>query len=175
MVVKKFLLLTLATFVLSVALVGTAFAACAVATGEKKPDIVEVAKTATNFTTLLKALEAAGLVDALKGEGPFTVFAPIDEAFAKIPEEELQAILEDKEKLQSILTYHVVPGKVLARDVKDGLQLTTLQGSPIVFYVKGDTVSVNEAKIIATDIEASNGVIHVIDTVLVPAACPPSP
>ncbi|MCS7243072.1 MAG: fasciclin domain-containing protein [Candidatus Caldatribacterium sp.] len=174
MVAKKYLLFLAVSFVLSATLASNALAAC-VAARETKPNIIEVAKTATNFTTLLKALETAGLVNVLKSEGPFTVFAPIDEAFAKIPEEELKALLEDKEKLKAVLTYHVVAGKVLLKDMKDGLQLKTLQGNPVIFYVRGDTIRVNEAKIIATDIEAKNGVIHIIDTVIVPGACPPSP
>lgn len=175
MVARRTALLLVLLSVFSVVFASSALAACAAAPKAEKPDIVEVAKNAGNFTTLLKALEAAGLVDALKAEGPFTVFAPTDEAFAKIPEEELKALLEDKEKLQSVLLYHVVPGKVLSKEVADGLQLTTLQGSPIIFYVRDNIVSVNEAKIVALDIEAANGIIHVIDTVITPPQCPPSP
>lgn len=155
-----------ATLVLVLTL-GVAFAGSKA--GDKdKPDIVDTAVAAGNFTTLVKAVEVAGLVEALKGEGPFTVFAPNDEAFAKIPEETLNALLEDVEKLKAILLYHVVSGKVLAKDVKDGLSVDTLLGKPVNFSVKDDVVKINDATIIATDILAKNGVIHVIDTVILP-------
>jgi uncharacterized surface protein with fasciclin (FAS1) repeats len=129
-------------------------------------DIVETAVAAGNFTTLATALQAAGLVDTLKGPGPFTVFAPTDEAFAAIPKDQLDAILADKAKLTSVLTFHVVPGKVMAADVKAG-PVTTVQGSPLTIATT-DGVTVNGARVTATDITASNGVIHVIDRVVLP-------
>jgi len=130
-------------------------------------DIVDTAVAAGDFKTLAAALTAAGLVDTLKGPGPFTVFAPTDEAFAKIPQGTLDKLLADKATLTKVLTYHVVPGKVMAADVKPG-QVTTAEGSPITITVDGSAVKVNDATVTKTDIEASNGVIHVIDTVLVP-------
>jgi uncharacterized surface protein with fasciclin (FAS1) repeats len=129
-------------------------------------DIVDTAVGAGSFKTLATALGAAGLVDTLKGKGPFTVFAPNDEAFAKIPKADLDALLKDKAKLTAVLTYHVVPGKVMAADVKAG-KVKTVQGSDLTITTsKG--VMVNNAKVIKTDIVADNGVIHVIDTVLMP-------
>jgi uncharacterized surface protein with fasciclin (FAS1) repeats len=129
-------------------------------------DIVETAVAAGNFKTLATALTAAGLVDTLKGPGPFTVFAPTDEAFAKVPKADLDALLKDKAKLTAVLTYHVVPGKVMASDVKAG-QVKTVQGSEITVTTK-DGVMVDNAKVTATDIAADNGVIHVIDSVIMP-------
>ncbi len=134
-----------------------------------KADIVDTAIAAGSFTTLATALTEAGLIETLKSEGPFTVFAPTDEAFAKIPADELDAILADKELLTSILTYHVVAGKVMAADVVKLDSATTVQGSDIVIDVS-DGVKVNNANVVKTDIKSSNGVIHVIDTVLVPNA-----
>ena len=122
---------------------------------------------AGSFKTLATALGAAGLVDTLKGKGPFTVFAPTDEAFAKIPKADLDALLKDKAKLTAVLTYHVVPGKVMAKDVKAG-QVKTVQGSNITISTSYGDVSVNNAKVVKTDIVADNGVIHVIDTVIMP-------
>lgn len=132
-------------------------------------DIVDTAVAAGSFNTLATALTEAGLIDTLKGDGPFTVFAPTDEAFAKLPKDQLDAILADKELLTSILTYHVVSGKVLAADVVTLESATTLQGSDVMISTE-DGVSINNAKVIKTDIKTSNGVIHVIDTVLVPQA-----
>jgi len=129
-------------------------------------DIVDTAVGAGTFKTLATALGAAGLVDTLKGKGPFTVFAPTDEAFAKIPKADLDALLKDKAKLTAVLTYHVVPGKVMAADVKAG-KVKTVQGSEITISTTSG-VSVNNAKVIKTDIVADNGVIHVIDTVIMP-------
>ncbi len=132
-------------------------------------NIVETAIAAGNFTTLVAAVEAAGLVDALSGEGPFTVFAPTDEAFAALPEGTVEALLADPTgDLAQILLYHVISGKVMAADVTDGLEAETLQGSTVTFMVMADGVTINEANIVATDIEASNGVIHVIDSVILP-------
>ena len=132
-------------------------------------DIVDTAIGAGSFTTLVAAVEAAGLVDALKGEGPFTVFAPTDDAFAALPKETLDALLADPSgDLTQILLYHVVEGKVMAAAVTDGLEATTLQGSPVTFTAADGSVKINEATIVTTDIEASNGVIHVIDAVILP-------
>ena len=129
-------------------------------------DIVDTAVAAGNFKTLATALTAAGLVDTLKGPGPFTVFAPTDAAFAKVPKADLDALLKDKAKLTAVLTYHVVPGKVMAKDVKAG-QVKIVQGSMLTISTTGG-VMVDNAKVTATDIAADNGVIHVIDTVIMP-------
>lgn len=129
-------------------------------------DIVDTAVAAGNFKTLAAALQAAGLVDTLKGPGPFTVFAPTDEAFAKIPKADLDALLKDKAKLTAVLTYHVVPGKVMAKDVKAGM-VKTVEGSELTISTMGG-VMVDKAHVTATDIVADNGVIHVIDSVVVP-------
>ncbi|PND39457.1 hypothetical protein C1O66_19235 [Paucibacter aquatile] len=129
-------------------------------------DIVDTAVAAGNFKTLATALQAAGLVDTLKGKGPFTVFAPTDEAFAKVPKADLEALLKDKAKLTAVLTYHVVPGKVMAKDVKAG-KVKTVQGSELTIGTTGG-VTVDKAKVTATDIAADNGVIHVIDSVIMP-------
>jgi uncharacterized surface protein with fasciclin (FAS1) repeats len=129
-------------------------------------DIVDTAVAAGSFNTLATALKAAGLVDTLKGKGPFTVFAPTDAAFAKVPKADLDALLADKAKLTAVLTYHVVPGKVMAADVKAGM-VKTVQGSSITVSTAGG-VMVDKAKVTATDIVADNGVIHVIDSVIIP-------
>jgi uncharacterized surface protein with fasciclin (FAS1) repeats len=131
------------------------------------PTIVDIAVQAGSFKTLVQAVQAAGLVETLSGEGPFTVFAPTDEAFAQIPAETLQAVLADKEKLTAILTYHVVPGKLMAADVVRSTQLQTVQGQSITVSTEGG-VRVDNANVIQTDIEADNGVIHVIDQVIMP-------
>lgn len=130
-------------------------------------DIVDTAIAAGNFDTLVAAVQAADLVDTLKGEGPFTVFAPTDEAFDKIPKADLDALLADKEKLTEVLTYHVVAGKVMAADVADMSSAETVQGSSLAISTT-DGVKVDDATVVTTDIKASNGVIHVIDTVLMP-------
>ncbi len=130
-------------------------------------DIVDTAVDAGNFTTLVAAVEAAGLVETLKGEGPFTVFAPTDEAFAALPEGTVEGLLEDPEALAAILTYHVVPGAVMSGDLSDGMTATTVNGADVTISV-GDSVMVNEATVTTADIEASNGVIHVIDAVILP-------
>ena len=136
------------------------------ALGAQAKDIVDTAVGAGNFKTLATALGAAGLVDTLKGKGPFTVFAPTDAAFAKVPKADLDALLADKAKLTAVLTYHVVPGKVMAKDVKAG-KVKTVQGSEITVATAGG-VTVDGAKVSATDIVADNGVIHVIDSVIMP-------
>ncbi len=129
-------------------------------------DIVDTAVAAGDFKTLATALQAAGLVETLKGKGPFTVFAPTDAAFAKVPKDQLDALLKDKAKLTAVLTYHVVAGKVMAADVKAG-KVKTVQGSEITVSTTGG-VMVDNAKVTKTDIVADNGVIHVIDTVIIP-------
>jgi uncharacterized surface protein with fasciclin (FAS1) repeats len=136
-----------------------------VATAADK-DIVDTAQSAGSFNTLVVALKTAGLVETLKGKGPFTVFAPNDAAFAKIPKEQLDALLADKAKLTKVLTYHVVAGKVMAADVKAG-PVKTVEGSSLTISTTGG-VMVDKAKVIKTDIAASNGVIHVIDSVVMP-------
>lgn len=132
-------------------------------------DIVAVAASAGNFTTLVAAVKAAGLVETLQGPGPFTVFAPTDAAFAKLPAGTVESLLkpENKQKLASILTYHVVPGTVMAADVKT-MQAKTANGQSLDIQVTAGGVTVNGAKVTATDIAASNGVIHVIDSVVLP-------
>jgi uncharacterized surface protein with fasciclin (FAS1) repeats len=129
-------------------------------------DIVDTAVKAGSFNTLVTAVKAAGLVDTLKGPGPFTVFAPTDAAFAKIPKADLDKLLADKAALTKVLTYHVVPGKVMAKDVKAG-KVKTVQGGEITIATTGG-VTVDGAKVTATDVAADNGVIHVIDTVIMP-------
>jgi uncharacterized surface protein with fasciclin (FAS1) repeats len=133
-------------------------------------DIVDTAVAAGQFKTLASALDAAGLVGTLKGEGPFTVFAPTDEAFAKLPASTLEDLLkpENKDQLVAILTYHVVPGKVEAADVVKLDEAKTVNGKMVDIKVEGDTAMVNNAKVTKVDIPASNGVIHVIDTVIMP-------
>lgn len=137
---------------------------------EKQFDIVDTTLSAGNFSTLATALGAAGLIDALKKEGPFTVFAPTDDAFAKIPPQTLSELLqpENKQKLTAILTYHVVPGRVTAQDVANLNSATTLQGQTVKIS-KQDGVKINDAKVIAQNVEATNGIIHVIDSVLMPS------
>ncbi len=147
------------TLIASVIALGAVFSAQA-------KDIVDTAVAAGNFSTLATALKAAGLIDTLKGKGPFTVFAPTDAAFAKLPKADLDALLKDKAKLTAVLTYHVVPGKVMAADVKAG-QVKTVQGSSLTVSASMG-VMVDKAKVTATDIVADNGVIHVIDSVIMP-------
>jgi len=129
-------------------------------------DIVDTAVSAGNFKTLVTAIQAAGLVDTLKGPGPFTVFAPTDAAFAKIPKAKLDALLADKAALTKVLTYHVVSGKVMAADVKAG-KVKTVEGGEVTLATKGG-VTVDGAKVVKADVVASNGVIHAIDTVIMP-------
>jgi uncharacterized surface protein with fasciclin (FAS1) repeats len=130
-------------------------------------DIVDTAIEAKNFSTLLAAVKQAGLVDALKGNGPYTLFAPTDEAFAKIPQDKLQALLQNKEALTSVLTYHVIPASVTAEQVMNLKSAKTLQGQSISIDTSNG-VKVDNANVIKADIMASNGVIHVIDTVIMP-------
>ena len=133
-----------------------------------KKDIVDTAVAAGDFNTLVTAVKAAGLVETLKGEGPFTVFAPTDAAFAKVPTDTLNALLADKAALANVLTYHVVAGKVMAADVVKLTSAETVQGQAVSIEVKDGKVYVDGAQVVTTDIKASNGVIHVIDTVILP-------
>ena len=143
-----------------------------VAFNADRKDIVDTAVGAGSFKTLVAAVQAAGLVETLKGAGPFTVFAPTDEAFAKLPAGTVESLLkpENKEKLVAVLTYHVVPGKVMAADVVKLTEAPTVQGSKAKVKVADGTVMIDNAKVVKTDIETSNGVIHVIDAVILPPA-----
>ena len=136
----------------------------------KKSDIVDTAVANGNFTTLAAALEAGDLISTLKSEGPFTVFAPTDEAFAKLPDGTVEMLLmpENKDKLVAILTYHVVAGKVSAADVVTLNSATTANGSDVNINVRDDSVFINDSRVVMTDIRASNGIIHVVDTVILP-------
>lgn len=162
---KKIKVLSLIAIVAASQFLGTAVAA----TTDKAKDIVTVAASAGSFNTLVAAVKAAGLVETLQGEGPFTVFAPTDAAFAKLPAGTVEGLLrpENKEKLISILTYHVLAGKVMAADVKT-MKAKTVNGSSLTVNVVDGAVTVDAAKVVKTDIAASNGVIHVIDTVVLP-------
>ena len=137
---------------------------------EMKKDIVDVAAENGSFTTLVAAVKAAGLVDTLKGDGPFTVFAPTDEAFAALPEGTVEMLLkpENKDKLVAILTYHVVPGKIMAAEVMKLSSAETVQGEAVMVAIDDGNVIINTAKVVIPDVKASNGVIHVIDAVLLP-------
>ena len=156
----------IARFAAAAAVVTVLAGWAAPATAAEK-DIVDTAVAAGNFTTLARALDAAGLVGTLKGPGPFTVFAPTDEAFAKLPPGTLAALLADKAKLTQVLTYHVVPGKVMASDVVKLDSARTVQGQAVRISTAGG-VKVDDATVIRPDIQASNGVIHVIDAVILP-------
>jgi uncharacterized surface protein with fasciclin (FAS1) repeats len=144
--------------------------ATAETTASTPKDIVDTAVAAGSFNTLAQALTAAGLVETLKGDGPFTVFAPTDEAFAKLPDGTVETLLkpENKDKLVAILTYHVVPGKVTASEVVKIPSAKTVQGSDVAIKVTDGNVQINNATVVTADVIASNGVIHVIDTVLLP-------
>ena len=149
-------------------------AGSAVVRAQQPKDIVDTAVAAGSFKTLAAALQAAGLVETLKGKGPFTVFAPTDAAFAKLPKGTVEELLkpENKSKLTSILTYHVVPGSVMAAQVltMNGKEARTVNGQPVKITVNGSAVTVGAAKVVTTDIKASNGVIHVIDSVMLPVS-----
>ncbi len=153
----------------TISLVIAAFSVNAGHHGAKK-DIVDVAASNGSFNTLVAAVKAGGLVDTLKGDGPFTVFAPTDEAFAKLPEGTVEMLLkpENKDKLVVVLTYHVVPGKVMASDVVNLKGASTVQGQDIAINTQNGSVMVDNAKVLMTDVKASNGVIHVIDSVIIP-------
>lgn len=162
----------LAAGALAVALAGSAvaLAGSAVADDHDRADLVDTAVAAGQFETLVAAVQAADLVDTLQGEGPFTVFAPTDEAFAALPAGTLDELLmpENRERLQAILTYHVVSGKVMADDAMGLARAVTVQGQDLSITAENGSVRINEARVIQADIEASNGVIHVIDGVLLP-------
>ncbi|MGA9436027.1 MAG: fasciclin domain-containing protein [Roseobacter sp.] len=147
----------------------TAIAATSAFAGSANKDIVDTAVSAGTFETLVAAVSAADLVDTLKSEGPFTVFAPTDEAFAALPEGTVATLLlpENKDQLVAVLTYHVVPGKVMSTDLTDDMMAKTVQGSEIMIDLD-DGVKINEASVVTADIETSNGVIHVIDAVILP-------
>ncbi len=140
----------------------------AFADGHGQKDIVDTAVAAGSFETLVAAVQAAGLVETLKGDGPFTVFAPTDEAFAALPAGTVEALLEDTDALTAILTYHVVPGKVMSTDLSEGLMAATVEGSEVTITLANGPM-VDGANIVTPDIETSNGVIHVIDAVILPA------
>ena len=160
--------LTFGALALAASLTVPAFAGNTMkAANTKTADIVDTAVAAGSFKTLVTAVQAAGLVDTLKGTGPFTVFAPTDEAFAKLPPGTLDALLKDKEKLKAVLTYHVVAGKVTAADVVKIKSAKTVQGQSLKIDA-ANGVKVNSATVVKADVMASNGVIHVIDTVLIP-------
>ena len=153
--------------------IGVVAAALVVSTAQaQSKDVVDTAVAAGSFKTLAKALQAADLVDTLKGKGPFTVFAPTDEAFAKLPPGTLEDLLKpaNKDKLRRILTYHVVPGRVTAADVMKLTSAKAVSGDTIDIKATGGSVMVEDAKVIKTDVSASNGVIHVIDSVILPDA-----
>ena len=156
------------TFIALTSVAALSTASMAFAEGHSK-DIVDTAVEAGSFTTLVAAVEAAGLVETLKGEGPFTVFAPTDEAFAALPEGTVESLLlqENKDQLVAILTYHVVAGKVMSTDLTNEMMAPTVQGSELTIMTEGG-VTVNGANVVTADIKASNGVIHVIDAVLLP-------
>ena len=166
---KNFKSLFLAILLVSI----TGFAANAqtqMATKSKSVDIVDLAISQDNLSTLVAAVKAGGLVETLKGKGPFTVFAPTNEAFAALPAGTLESLLkpENKDQLVKILTYHVVSGKVMSTDLKDGMSAKTVQGSEVKIGISKDGVKVNDAKVIKADVNASNGVVHVIDKVILP-------
>ena len=156
--------------ILVTALTVISLSASAAAMGHSK-DIVDTAVAAGNFKTLVAAVKAAGLVETLKSKGPFTVFAPTDDAFAKLPKGTIADLLkpENKDKLAAILTYHVIGGKVLSSDLKEGMEAPTVNGSSVKISLSGGA-KINEAKVISADIKTKNGVIHVIDTVILPPA-----
>lgn len=154
----------LTTFVASLIAIG----GMQVSASSPQKDIVDTAVEAGSFKTLVTAVKAAGLVDTLKGPGPLTVFAPTDEAFAKLPAGTVEALLKDKDKLAAILTYHVVPGKVMAADVVKLTSAKTVNGKMLAIRAMNGAVTIDTAKVVKTDIMTSNGVIHVIDTVVMP-------
>ena len=160
---KKTLTATIAALALAVSV-----ATPARAVEPKAMDIVDTAVAAGSFSTLATALKAAGLVETLKGKGPFTVFAPTDDAFKKLPAGALEKLLADKAQLTKVLTYHVVAGKVMAADVVKLNEAKTVEGSMVKITVTKGAVKVNDANVVKTDIGASNGVIHVIDSVILP-------
>jgi len=178
---RYFLTIAMSFFVL--AITSTSLAHCGACGSEKSHDkgsmseakadlapILETAQAAGKFNTLLTAVEAAGLTDALSGEGPFTIFAPTDEAFAALPEGTVQTLMTDKEKLSFILTYHVVSGEVKAEDVVKLAKAETLNGKSVSIKVAEEKVMIDNAVVTVTDIVCANGIIHVIDSVIIPEA-----
>jgi uncharacterized surface protein with fasciclin (FAS1) repeats len=163
---KKLNLTTLWVAVLMISVV--AFASADYMNSMGKKSIVETAVGAGKFKTLVTAVKAADLVETLSGPGPFTVFAPTDDAFAALPAGTVEALLKNKDKLQAVLTYHVVAGKVMASDVVNLKSAKTVNGQDVTIMVKDGTVMVDNAKVVMTDIECTNGVIHVIDAVILP-------
>ncbi len=160
--------LAVATLLGVLAALGSAVSVPARGADQPGKDIVDTAVGADQFKTLVKAIQSAELVDTLKGEGPFTVFAPTDKAFARVPKEKLETLLKDKKILAGVLTYHVVPGKVMAADVVKLDSAKTAHGKSLNIVAKDDKVTINGVKVIKTDIVCKNGVIHVIDAVLLP-------
>lgn len=163
--------LFLATIIGSFVFTGSIYAQCGSKMDKKdKSDIVGLAAGTADLSTLVAAVKAAGLVETLQGEGPFTVFAPTNEAFAALPEGTLESLLkpENKDQLVKILTYHVVPGKVKSTDLKDGMKVNTVEGEKVKIAISDAVVKVNDAKVISADVMASNGVVHVIDKVILP-------
>jgi uncharacterized surface protein with fasciclin (FAS1) repeats len=152
----------------AVSLIALPLMGVAAIAGSAQKDIVDTAVQAGSFNTLAKALQAADLVSTLKGNGPYTVFAPTDEAFAKLPEGALQSLLDNPEQLKKVLLLHVVPGKVMAADVMKMDSAKTAEGSDLSIEVRSNKVMVNDSTVTKTDIVASNGVIHVIDSVILP-------
>lgn len=149
-------------------IMSVAIAAMALTAVANQKDIVDTAVSAGQFKTLVSLVKAADLVDTLKGDGPFTVLAPTDKAFAKLPKSLVKKLTGDKALLQKVLTYHVIPGKVLSTDLKSHMRAETVQGENVVVRINGKNVMFNKSKVVAADIVTSNGVIHAIDTVLLP-------
>jgi len=172
---KQNIMKTLKSSFFAVALIAFLFTGSVWATDgseEKNSDIVDLAVNTEFLSTLVAAVQAGDLVETLKSDGPFTVFAPTNDAFAALPDGTLEYLLmpENKDKLVEILTYHVVPGKVLSSDLSDGMKAKTVEGSDISVHISDDGVKINEAKVASADIMASNGVVHVIDKVILPPA-----
>lgn len=161
-------ILVVATMLGLLAVLGSVTSGLAMAADKPEKDIVDTAIGAGQFKTLVTAVKAAELVDTLKGDGPFTVFAPTDEAFAKIPKDKLEALLKDKKALAAVLTYHIVSGKVMAADVVKLDSAKTVQGKSLAIVAKDGKVIINGINVVKTDIICKNGVIHVIDAVLLP-------
>jgi len=155
-------------WVLPIGALAWAFIGYSAMSQKAEKDIVDTAISAGQFNTLVKLVQEAELVDALRGEGPFTVFAPTDEAFAKLPKSRVDALLKDKQALRQVLLYHVVQGKVMSSDVVKIRSAKTLQGQDIRIRVRNNTVRINDAKVVKADIVCTNGVIHVIDKVILP-------
>ena len=166
---KRFAVLSLVLALGTIpAIAGGSCSASSAKQAANSADIVATASSAGSFNTLIAAVHAAGLLETLQSDGPFTVFAPTDEAFAKLPEGTVEALIADPEQLRAILLYHVVPGRVMAADVVTLDSATTAQGSEVAFVLADGAVRINNANVTATDIETSNGVIHIIDAVIIP-------